>query len=715
MSGLGIDFGDVSDNVSPPRPQPQARAHLLKHQRSAPNLSSAASLRLGAESTQRIGGPSIITSIGISPSLMQAGFGAGSGGHGSGPQGARRGGHQAGRDGSRGGLAAAPKKAMGRTVRIASGEPGVLGHGAGHVDSTPSSFTPSTLSGGSPSDLASSSDSSPLTSVTSYSQGSASDASAQHSKERREKLAAAVAIMQKRQGGTPDTISSAASSQTGSTVMTSPNESSSGSSVAGEKKSSRKSKVLRKHTSQPNFHGSSLMQRAQTQINSLPPLPPAAVTHNMARSQSAIDSASDTDSSRSSLFRSSNVQVRRPNQPPRTGKATIDPTTLSSQSSSSAKKSEGSSVAGGSSDAGASTDRESASTQNTLTTAQLQQQIKVGGFYASSGPVNQPALDHQARLRLTQSTSDLHGSQYRMRMPRAEMMSSPDNTTSDDATSGSELGSSRERLRSKTLSNGGDAADARSSNGSSVSASRSHRPMSAGTEAIVTMRSARGMRGLEDAEHGGTMISLDQLGKGFEAGASILPEQIRSMEERDVICDSRRGSTVAGTEIGPLDSVSNVGVKKQGGPSAAMLKEPHLRMVRSMTDLSSSSSSSSLQREATLLSASAHPARRSRELNKLLGNSSKKLADANIDARALATINDMNGSITSMPDAEAVLEHDRAGKARVGLDLMLESDLIVEGGTMRGQIMLKIRKAHDKEGPVKLMQPKVRVVGFEGE
>ena len=116
-----------------------------------------------------------------------------------------------------------------------------------------------------------------------------------------------------------------------------------------------------------------------------------------------------------------------------------------------------------------------------------------------------------------------------------------------------------------------------------------------------------------------------------------------------------------------------------------------------------------------MLSASAHPARRSRELNKLLGNSSKKLADANIDARALATINDMNGSITSMPDAEAVLEHDRAGKARVGLDLMLESDLIVEGGTMRGQIMLKIRKAHDKEGPVKLMQPKVRVVGFEGE
>ncbi|CAD6897733.1 unnamed protein product [Tilletia laevis] len=198
-------------------------------------------------------------------------------------------------------------------------------------------------------------------------------------------------------------------------------------------------------------------------------------------------------------------------------------------------------------------------------------------------------------------------------------------------------------------------------------------------------------------------------------------------------------------------------------------------MTTSTNSSNGTTSSSSLDRSGTLLSASANPARRSRELNRLLGNSARKLsasaakstgADAGFDgvrghdgrsgdgessvgpsasasasglgieglpASLSSTIvpNVKKGTSTGAPssvgsgtttgtnaavnsaNAIAVLEQAKSGKARVEVDLVLETDLVVEGGTLRGRLQVKVRKPSEGEGIVMLAQPKIRIVGFE--
>jgi hypothetical protein len=46
---------------------------------------------------------------------------------------------------------------------------------------------------------------------------------------------------------------------------------------------------------------------------------------------------------------------------------------------------------------------------------------------------------------------------------------------------------------------------------------------------------------------------------------------------------------------------------------------------------------------------------------------------------------------------------------------MLERDVMVEGGEVKGRMEIKVREWNKKEGDVYVAQGKVRVVGFEGQ
>jgi hypothetical protein len=101
-----------------------------------------------------------------------------------------------------------------------------------------------------------------------------------------------------------------------------------------------------------------------------------------------------------------------------------------------------------------------------------------------------------------------------------------------------------------------------------------------------------------------------------------------------------------------------------------------------------------LQRQSTLIASNAHPARRQKDLNRLLAP----------------------GTALKRKASTVVLEQAAAkGKARVELDVVLESALVVEGGMLRGRMEVCIRGGGTgAETEVWVSNPKARVVGFEG-
>ncbi|KDN48840.1 hypothetical protein K437DRAFT_267502 [Tilletiaria anomala UBC 951] len=534
-----------------------------------------------------------------------------------------------------------------RNVRIASGAPGILGHAAGHVDSTPSSFTPSTVC---------SIDGVDDGSVSAMTASSASTDFVPQQPDRL-KLSQAVAAM------SSESLDSAMDTP-GSLTSDSRTSKSSGRPA----NITRRPNVIRKHASQPNFGAAGRRPQTapQLQAHALRP------ERMMQRTQTQVAPAGPTMAMQRSFTQ------MQPNP--------------------------------------------AAEAAPVLTTAQLQQHFRVGGLYSHNGEEMNflpPAVQEQHFSRLRHSQSAMN--------PRAQMMIGPSfslNASNRADTAGAAIDA--------TAANGAPYTLSRSRNGSTFSslydgvhkkAAASTTAMMAtvssgtsaaeGIDAIVPMRSMRGMRGLEQAERGETMISLDRHGGGFETGERIMPDEVKRMEEQDVI-SSRRNSQVS-TDLGPLDSASSIGTNnsaladRAGTAAMAMVNSGSSAgqsMLRSSTSLSALSSASSLDRQGTLLSASAHPARRSRELSRVLGNTSKKLNDP-------VEPHSSSDSLAAVATSQAILEHGRSGKARVELDMLLESDLIVEGGQLRGRMVLKIRKDTDKEGAVKLMQPKVRVVGFE--
>ncbi|GAA5978811.1 hypothetical protein JCM11641_003571 [Rhodosporidiobolus odoratus] len=137
----------------------------------------------------------------------------------------------------------------------------------------------------------------------------------------------------------------------------------------------------------------------------------------------------------------------------------------------------------------------------------------------------------------------------------------------------------------------------------------------------------------------------------------------------------------------------------------------------------------SVTRQNTLLTAGASTVRRRKELNRLLAPSSKKgsaglpsitgsptpsaASSAVTASTRIPPSSRASTAVPTIPSPVCLEQSKGTSRARVELDLMLETPLVVEGGTLKGKLELRVRKPKDKEGEVWIGKPKVRVIGFE--
>lgn len=122
------------------------------------------------------------------------------------------------------------------------------------------------------------------------------------------------------------------------------------------------------------------------------------------------------------------------------------------------------------------------------------------------------------------------------------------------------------------------------------------------------------------------------------------------------------------------------------------------------------SASLSMDRQPTLFTKDASPQRKAAELNNVLGNPSGRLDSK---ARVISSHVGKSKRSNSAPSSPVVFLEQAKPRARVELDLFLDSGSCVEGGYIKGKVILNIRVANKKEGPLYLGEGKVRVVGFE--
>lgn len=237
----------------------------------------------------------------------------------------------------------------------------------------------------------------------------------------------------------------------------------------------------------------------------------------------------------------------------------------------------------------------------------------------------------------------------------------------------------------------------------------------------ISMRSQASMRGLELAEIGGGAVVADAQSGGFLAGIPFDPRHTRNLKSPPVVgADSTRH------------------LERQLRDRATSIATSRLSHAISLPTLKASVEQP-LQRQSTLLSAGANSTKRAKELERLLDP--KPVAARAQYTAPTQSYNTMQISSqptftpggTSFQSVDAtgyqpgkpqvnlkrkpstvVLEQGVKGKARVEIDLTLVSELIVEGGALRGKMEVKVRKDKDGEGVVWLGSVKARIVGFEG-
>ncbi|KAG8901856.1 hypothetical protein FRB99_005033 [Tulasnella sp. 403] len=199
----------------------------------------------------------------------------------------------------------------------------------------------------------------------------------------------------------------------------------------------------------------------------------------------------------------------------------------------------------------------------------------------------------------------------------------------------------------------------------------------------LSMRSLKGMQGLLEAELGGSTVELDPYsngtGSGFKTGQPIAPVLV-----------SKFSSTTASS------SSSN------GPPNAR-------RRARSATY-----SGTSLSRNNTLFHEDSSPSRRAAELKSLLGTSGRRVSAKVLFPPTADGSTPRHRKSASTTDLPGTLSLEKAkSKARVEIDIVLESDTVVEGGYLRGRMEVTIRKATKHESPIWVGSGKMRIVGFE--
>lgn len=225
----------------------------------------------------------------------------------------------------------------------------------------------------------------------------------------------------------------------------------------------------------------------------------------------------------------------------------------------------------------------------------------------------------------------------------------------------------------------------------------------------MNMRSESSMQGLQLAETGGAFVALDRFTQSYSAGEEIAPFSTSDgMPQGEEQVVTEEGADEGDDDRETVISVSS-NVPIQGGRPTA------------------------LNRQSTLLTAGANPSRRSRELTRLLQPTGRNgvitlgsiagsptpssVSTAYTSSTRQGAPSRAGTSVSAMSSAPPlILEQAKStSKARVELDLMLETPLVVEGGILKGRLEIKVRKPKDKEGEVWVGRPKVRVVGFEGQ
>lgn len=184
--------------------------------------------------------------------------------------------------------------------------------------------------------------------------------------------------------------------------------------------------------------------------------------------------------------------------------------------------------------------------------------------------------------------------------------------------------------------------------------------------AHATLRSAAAMRGLLLAEEGEGMVEFDIAGggSGFCQGPRIA-----------------------------LESVTPGGGSKQ----------------RSRISDASTAQESSLSRHGTLLSVGAPPGRNAAELKSILGNSHSRLRPG-ATLLPLGRPSHMRGNSAT---SESISLEQAKARARVEADIVLESNICVQGGYLKGHVQIRIRKRSKRDPNVLIAGGKLRVIGFE--
>lgn len=116
-----------------------------------------------------------------------------------------------------------------------------------------------------------------------------------------------------------------------------------------------------------------------------------------------------------------------------------------------------------------------------------------------------------------------------------------------------------------------------------------------------------------------------------------------------------------------------------------------------------------LNRQGTLLTPHATDKRASAELGIMLGSGRQKIQKGKLLPQGELPIEEKLAKLDQVK-----LEAKKGRKARVEVDVILESDVMVEGGQLRGRLEVRIRKSRKGES-LWIGAGKVRVCGYEGK
>lgn len=118
-----------------------------------------------------------------------------------------------------------------------------------------------------------------------------------------------------------------------------------------------------------------------------------------------------------------------------------------------------------------------------------------------------------------------------------------------------------------------------------------------------------------------------------------------------------------------------------------------------------------LSRDDTLLSLDTAPARNAAELKSLLGNNSSRLKPGASVLPPPSPLPHTSMNVSNMTVTVA-LEQAKP-RARVEVEIILDSDTCVQGNYMKGRVKLCVRPGSKTEPPVWLAKGRVRIIGYE--